>query len=50
MANRLKVKYTLIIGQKEAFDETVIIKEMSSGNQEIYPQNNVVREIKKRLK
>lgn len=49
-ANRLKAKYTLIIGQKEAYDETVIIKEMASGNQEVYPQEQVVKEVKKRLK
>jgi histidyl-tRNA synthetase len=50
MANRLNAKYSMIMGQKEAFDETVIIKEMISGNQEIYPQNQVIKEIKKRLK
>jgi histidyl-tRNA synthetase len=48
-SNRLKAKYTLIIGQKEAYDETVIIKEMASGNQEIYPQDQTMKEIKKRL-
>jgi len=50
MSNRLETKYTLIIGQKEAFDETVIIKEMQSGNQEVYPQDKVIKEIKNRLK
>lgn len=49
MANKLKAPYTLLIGQKEAFDNTVIIKDMQSGNQEIYPREKVVREIKKRL-
>ncbi|MDD5693464.1 MAG: histidine--tRNA ligase [Patescibacteria group bacterium] len=50
IANRLKAKYALIIGQKEAYDKTVIIKEMASGNQEVYPQDKVVSEVKKRLK
>ena len=49
MANKLGVPITLLIGQKEAFDNTVIIKDMQSGNQEIYPREKVVREIKKRL-
>lgn len=49
VANRLGVPYTLIIGQKEAFSDTVIIKDMSSGAQEIYPFDRAVREIKKRL-
>jgi len=49
MANRFKVPYTLIIGQKEAYSDTVIIKDMHSGAQEVYPTGKVVREIKKRL-
>jgi len=50
LANRSGAKYTLLIGQKEAFDETVIIKEMDSGTQEIYPQSQAMKEIKKRIK
>lgn len=49
-ANKLGVKYTLLIGQKEAYDDTVIIKEMDSGNQETYPLAKAVAEIQKRLK
>lgn len=48
-ANNLKVPYALIIGQKEAFSDTVIIKDMHSGAQEIYPQSRVVAEMKKRV-
>ncbi len=48
-ANRLKVPYALIIGQKEAFSDTVILKDMSSGCQEIYPQDKIVRELQKRV-
>ncbi len=50
VADRLGVEVTLIIGQKEAIDRTVIIKDMSSGNQEIIDAGRVVEEIKKRLK
>ncbi len=49
-SNRLKAKYTLIIGQKEAYNGAVIIKEMASGNQEVYPQDQALKEMKKRLK
>jgi histidyl-tRNA synthetase len=49
IANRYRVPFTLIIGQKEAFSDTVIIKDMHSGAQEIYPMDRVVREIQKRL-
>ena len=40
----------LIIGQKEAIDNTVIIKEMQSGIQEIIPLEKIIDEVKKRLK
>lgn len=49
MANKLGVYYTLIIGQKEAFSNTVIIKDMQSGSQEVYPFEKVIKEIKRRL-
>ncbi len=50
IANRLGVKYTLIFGQKEALDETIIIREMSSGIQETVLLKNLVDEVKNRLK
>lgn len=49
IANRYGVPYALIIGQKEAFSDTVIIKDMGSGSQEIYPREKVVKEIQKRI-
>lgn len=49
MANKLNVPFCLIIGQKEAFDDTVILKDMASGCQEIYPQNKVAKEVQKRI-
>ncbi len=49
LADRVGVKYTLILGQKEVLDGTVIIRDMSSGRQETIKLNEVVTTIKKRL-
>ncbi|MEI6266933.1 MAG: histidine--tRNA ligase [bacterium] len=49
-ANKVGAKYTLIMGQKEAYDETVIVKEMLSGAQEIIPIEKVIADIKNKLK
>lgn len=50
IANRMNVKFTLIIGQKEAIDKTVILREMYSGIQEVVPMEGIVEAVKKRLK
>lgn len=50
IANRLGIKYTLILGQKEALDGTVILREMDSGVQETMPQEKILEAIKQRLK
>ena len=50
IANRLEVKFTLIFGQKEALDGTIILREMDSGVQETIPVEKIVEEVKKRLK
>ena len=49
-ANQLKVDIVLILGQREALDETVILKDMDSGSQEVITFKKVVAEVKKRLK
>jgi len=49
-ANKIGAKYSLILGQKEALDGTIIIRDMDSGKQEIVKINKVVDEIKKKLK
>lgn len=49
-ANKLGVEMTIIIGQKEALDETVIIKNMLTGTQETIPQEKVLNTVKKILK
>jgi histidyl-tRNA synthetase len=49
-ANKLGARYTLIMGQKEAYDETVIVKEMFSGTQETVTLDKIIPEIKRKLK
>ncbi len=48
-ANKLGVPYTLILGQKEVLDGTMIIRDMESGAQEIVDAKKVVGIIKKKL-
>jgi histidyl-tRNA synthetase len=50
VADRLGVEITLILGQKEALDGTVIVKNMVSGVQEIVNMTKLVDIIKKKLK
>ncbi|MDD4271593.1 MAG: histidine--tRNA ligase [Patescibacteria group bacterium] len=49
LANQAGVKYTLILGQKEIMDGTILIRDMESGIQEIVDYKKVVAEIEKRL-
>jgi len=48
-ANQAGVKYTLILGQKEIMDGTILIRDMESGIQEIVDYKKVISEIEKRL-
>ncbi len=48
-ANKLGVEITLILGQKEVLDGTIIIREMESGAQEIVDAKKVVGLVKKKL-
>lgn len=50
VADRLGVEITLIIGQKEALDETVIIKDMVSGTQETVNHERLINAVRKILK
>jgi histidyl-tRNA synthetase len=50
VADRLGVEITLILGQKEALDQTVIVKNMKTGVQEIVSADKLVDLIKKKLK
>ncbi len=49
-ADRLKAKYTLIIGQKEALEKTVILRDMIKGTQQTIKMDKVVKEVKRKLK
>ncbi len=49
-AEKSGVDVTLIIGQKEALDETVIVKDMNSGTQETVMQDKMIAAVKKILK
>lgn len=48
-ATKVGARYTLIIGQKEIIDNTVIVRDMESGIQEIINFEKAITEIKKRL-
>ncbi len=50
VADRLGAEITLIVGQKEALDETVIIKDMVSGTQENVSNAKMIAAVKKILK
>ena len=50
VAETLGVSITLILGQKEALDETIIIREMESGIQEVVPQEKLIEFLKRKLK
>jgi histidyl-tRNA synthetase len=49
-ANKLGVQLTLILGQKEVLDGTIIIRDMDSGAQEIVDVKKVVQLVRKKLK
>ena len=48
-AETYKAPIALIIGQKEAVDEMVILRDVKSGMQEIISYDKIVEEVKKRL-
>jgi len=49
-ADKLEVRYVIIIGQKEALDDTVILRDMKASTQEVVSGEKIVEELKKRLK
>jgi len=50
LADKTKAPLALILGQKEALDETVIIRDMESGSQETVLLSKVIKELKKRIR
>jgi histidyl-tRNA synthetase len=49
LAESNKVAIALIIGQKEARDGTVILRDVRSGMQELFTSERIIEEVKKRL-
>lgn len=49
IANRLGVRFTVMLGQKEVLDGTAIIRDMDSGIQEIVDFKKCAAELKKKL-
>lgn len=49
LAESNKVSIALIIGQKEARDGTVILRDVRSGMQELFTYERIIEEVKKRL-
>lgn len=49
-ANKVGAKYTLILGQKEALEGKILIRDMATGNQNLVKLEKVVEEVKKRLR
>ncbi|MEK7108499.1 MAG: histidine--tRNA ligase [Patescibacteria group bacterium] len=49
-ADRVGAEYGLLVGQKEALDGMVILREMSSGIQESIPQQRLIETVKRKLK
>lgn len=50
IAERVGAKLALIIGQKEAIDGTIIVREIESGTQETIPQEKMAELLKRKLK
>ena len=49
VADRENCPIALIIGQKEVYEETVIVRDMKTGVQENVPAGKIVEEVKKRM-
>jgi len=49
VADKEGAELALILGQKEALEESIIIRDMKSGVQETVPLEKIIREVKKRL-
>ncbi len=49
LAEESKAPIALIMGQKEAMDEMVILRDVKSGMQEVFSYDKIIAEVKKRL-
>jgi len=50
IADRVGAEFALLLGQKEALDDMVILREMSSGIQESLPQSKLIEMLRRKLK
>lgn len=50
IANKLQARFALILGQKEALEDSIIIRDMETGSQKIVPLFKAVKEVKKKIK
>ncbi len=50
IADRVETKYALLLGQREALEGTILIRDMKTGRQETVKLDKVVKEMKKRIK
>lgn len=50
MADKLRAQFTLIIGQQEILDDTVMVRDMETSSQEVVGYDKIVADIKKRLR
>jgi len=50
VADQQNATYVLILGQKEALENKVIIREMKTGKQSIVPLESAAKEVKKKIK
>lgn len=49
LADKEGARYALLLGQKEMFEESVILRDMETGEQETIPMAKIVDEIKRRM-
>jgi len=49
-ANKIGVKYALILGQREVLENQILIRDMATGKQETVKLEKLVREVEKRIK
>jgi len=50
IADKLEIKFVLILGQKESIDNEIIIREMKTGKQKIIPFKKIIKQVKKIIK
>jgi histidyl-tRNA synthetase len=48
-AKQLQTRVCLILGKKELTDDTILLRDMDSGVQEIIPQKKLIKELQKKL-